>query len=520
MKKILKDNLFFGCVCIFFFAYYLYRLFAITPWYDEIYTYINFIDRGAAYSATHWPLPNNHVFFSVLSSFFTGGGVYIGLRGVSLLAAMGTLILLYAFLKASFSGNMALFGSMAYASLMLVNSMAVQGRGYSLATFFLMLGIYCSFCIGFREAKKQYYIGFTIALYLGLYTLVTSVYWVIPVCLCAGILLLVLGRYRELLKLVLASLAAAVMTAVSYGILWLSVGAQQISIDMTSGYYGAKTGFLIREFPRTCLTRGMEFMLQDGNVQSIDRAAFVRDFKFFARDVIGAFFNWRNLAVWYCLLAAVAAVLALTVGTVVKARKEKAEPGSIKQLYAMLLSGVGLAAIYMVLFVQSVYPFARVMSFAGIFLSVLLSVLLWNAGRFLAFLLKKWTDKIRPGILGAAGSLIFFLCCAYWLLSPTYNMEYEYWDYYACDAVRQVDWEEHFLYLAGDVYAQQQVEFHFVLGQGRKLQEELETPQVLILRKEPLTGRWPCLISEEDTEKYDLENRTLVYENTLYRVYE
>ena len=48
--------------------YYLWRMFSIPPWYDELYTYENFIDRGVIYSMIHWPLPNNHVFFSALSA--------------------------------------------------------------------------------------------------------------------------------------------------------------------------------------------------------------------------------------------------------------------------------------------------------------------------------------------------------------------------------------------------------------------------------------------------------------------
>ena len=48
--------------------YYIWRMFAMAPWYDELYTYENFIDRGVIYSMIHWPLPKNHVFFSALSA--------------------------------------------------------------------------------------------------------------------------------------------------------------------------------------------------------------------------------------------------------------------------------------------------------------------------------------------------------------------------------------------------------------------------------------------------------------------
>ncbi len=134
--KIFRENFRFFVILLFYICYYTYRMFAVTPWYDEEWTYINMIDRGFVYSATHWPAPNNHVFFSMLSSFFKIFGVYIGLRGVSLLAATGSLILLYLVLKELFSRGIAIFGIYLYGFFFLVNSYAVQGRGYSLATFF------------------------------------------------------------------------------------------------------------------------------------------------------------------------------------------------------------------------------------------------------------------------------------------------------------------------------------------------------------------------------------------------
>ena len=75
--------------------YYLWRMFAITPQYDELYTYYTFISRGPVYAAIHWPLPNNHVGYSVLSAFLDlMGNSYIGLRGVSYICAVSNIILI------------------------------------------------------------------------------------------------------------------------------------------------------------------------------------------------------------------------------------------------------------------------------------------------------------------------------------------------------------------------------------------------------------------------------------------
>ena len=47
---------------------YVQGMFLNGPWYDELYTYYYFVSRGPVYAAIHWPVPNNHVGYSVISS--------------------------------------------------------------------------------------------------------------------------------------------------------------------------------------------------------------------------------------------------------------------------------------------------------------------------------------------------------------------------------------------------------------------------------------------------------------------
>lgn len=363
----------FVMVLLFFTGYYAYRLFAITPWYDELYTYIKFIDRGFLYSATHWPLPNNHVFFSMLSSFFRIFGIYIGLRGVSYLAAVGTLLLLYAVLKRLFSKGIATCGVMIYGMFLETNAYAVQGRGYSLATFCLILALYCGLEISLGKDRKRFYVLYALALYMGLYTLMSSIYWVFSVCLCFGILLLLLKKYRQLLRLVISSGAAALWTACSYGFLWFHMGAQSIQaeLSLTDSQFS-----VIIEYPRTCLLRGLRFMMSDPNLQSIDRGAFIHDFKYFFRDVLAAFIRYRHNVMLLVFSVLIAIVLLAGVWRIVWCKRKGRDLDSWKELFGYILSSVGFLAIYIILLIQSVYPFVRVFSFAGIYLAVLVCLLL------------------------------------------------------------------------------------------------------------------------------------------------
>ena len=79
---------------------YTYSMFTNRPWYDELYTYYYFISRGPVYAAIHWPVPNNHMGYSVLSAVIDKfGNSYLGLRGVSVICSVISLFLIYRLAK-------------------------------------------------------------------------------------------------------------------------------------------------------------------------------------------------------------------------------------------------------------------------------------------------------------------------------------------------------------------------------------------------------------------------------------
>ena len=172
--------------------YYLYRMFALTPWYDELYTYYYFISRGPVYAAIHWPLPNNHVGYSVLSGFLDYlGNPYIGLRGVSFLCALANPVLLFGIGRRYLRRGLSLTAVMLYLSMNLVNQLAVQGRGYTLGITCFLAAVLCLSRICGRQMDRRIdYIIFSLCLVLGLYTLTSDVYWVLAVCFAGVVFLL------------------------------------------------------------------------------------------------------------------------------------------------------------------------------------------------------------------------------------------------------------------------------------------------------------------------------------------
>lgn len=513
LLKVLKEDILFVMIFLFFVGYYVYRIFAITPWYDELYTYINFIDKGFLYSATHWPLPNNHVFFSMLSSFLRIFGVYIGLRGVSWLAAVGTLLLLYSVLKRLFSKGIATCGVMVYGMFLETNAYAVQGRGYSLATFCLILALYCGLEISCGKTQKRFYVLYALALYIGLYTLISSIYGVLSVCLCFGILLLLLKKYRQLLWLVISSGVAAVFTACSYGILWFYMGAQRIQAEFALP--GSELS-LIFEYPRTCLLRGLEIMRSDPNMQSVDRNAFIHDFKYFFRDILGSFIQHRHNSMLLVFSLLILIVFIIGIFRIVWCKRQGQNLDSRKEFFSYILSSVGFLTIYVMLLVQSVYPPTRVFSFAGIYLVVLICLLLDILIKPARMLFQRNVEIMKYLILV---NIPIFIWCICSMIGVVHNQEYSGIDYYAFDAVKNVDWTEINTYAVSDVYVGQQITYHNQIGNGLAITVDMDDPDIIILYKTENVGGWPFIISDDDIQHFALENRVLEYENELYCVY-
>ena len=66
INTIYKDKIYYIFIIPVFLTIYLMLFIPIT--YDEAFTFVNFIDRGIFVSAAFYPAPNNHVFYSVISS--------------------------------------------------------------------------------------------------------------------------------------------------------------------------------------------------------------------------------------------------------------------------------------------------------------------------------------------------------------------------------------------------------------------------------------------------------------------
>lgn len=525
--RLSKKYLFWGLFVVMA-IYYGYRMFALTPWYDELYTYYCFISKGPLYAAIHWPLPNNHVGYSVLSGILDYlGNSYIGLRGISYVCALGNMYLLYRIAGKYMKDWIALATVILYISMNLVNQLAVQGRGYTLGITCFLVAWSCmiQICEQEREAKK-FYVIYVLALVLGLYAVSSNVYWVVPLCLAGGCYLLIKGTIecrqekcailktesiKKLIRLVIASLVAALGTLALYATIWVAIGSNLLVKDETSNYFGMSHVQMILKAPFAAIGRGIEYMLATPYIQSEERAGFA-----------GRLWDWIiTLSGYYYNSLSIVIMMVWIIGIIFlfyKLSKEIRQEKSINMLLYLILI-MGILLIPICLLIQCKRPYYRVFTYGGVLLAMLLGVLIGNALEYIRE--KKSGERAGKGIYIAALLLIavFGVKC---IGFSGYNNQYGMNEYEIQDAFSHADIEHWENFCVTD--CNQEYLLYFLYG-IRCENREIEGADVVLLDKRMTDPDFDEMIWEfyhyydSIPWKYIEQNMTLTYENENYVLY-
>lgn len=369
IKKYCKENYIFLLFFLVMTVCYGYDMFHRKPWYDELYTYYSFISRGPVYAAIHWPVPNNHVLYSVLSAFLDFfGNSFIGLRGVSFLASLANLWLLYELGKKILSRTLSCGCVMLYAAAYQIHNLSVQGRGYTLTITFYLIALHCLYQICQKKEKRFHYFLFALALTGGLYTIVSSTFWVIPVCFVGGFYLLFYKKdYKTLGKLILTAVLAACMTLFLYSVIWLAIGSNLLCKNPDSIYYGIYQIDIILQAPLKALRTGMEYMLATPYIQGDARSFIIAEMFHYLTGVFQLHFSGMGE-----FLTVFLGIGTLITGIYFVKKGRKDDSQAFFCIY-LLTSAVMLP---LMLIIQSVQPYFRVFSFFSVPLTFLFVYLL------------------------------------------------------------------------------------------------------------------------------------------------
>ena len=469
-----------GCVLIlavFFAVLYIFLMYRTVPDIDEIGMYEWFSHHGLLYSVTQWIAPGNHIFYLAVSSVFDGitKDAVWGMRGAATLAAVVNTILFFCLVKKHLHTDrtVAFFAALFYGLTYGVMDYAVRGRGYTFCNLFFLLA-FLSLGPVCRKEKKGYLL-LVVSFVLGLYTVPTFLYCILPVTLYLLIDLIRRKDGKQFRNLLICAVITGVAMLLLYFPVLLCLGIRQVDPEiknMSFNFETAKNALqMFAERPFYVLKAGFDFFWQetthftgriplqevcDGIVQQL-KEIFV--------------FTTPGNQLWFALIV----ITGSLAGLGIFARKEKENGVTWVALIALLI-------FIPVMFLQSVLPFIRVY----LYLSAPVSI-------GVAALLKEVKDNTKKdGIYIAAGCL-----CAVglllWGMTGLLHTKGEWGGIYAlCE---KVDWKKIDKILPNGHIQEQFAQYWEIREKKAGVDFDYDTPQLAIIGRDEF---WSDRVAYED----------------------
>ena len=410
----IKENWYATIYIVIMSLLYVIMMFINKPWYDELYTYYSFISRGPVYAAIHWPVPNNHVGYSVISACLNiFGNSYISLRGISCVAAIANLILIYNIGCRIMKKPYAFFSMVMYSGANMVYMLSIQGRGYTLAITCYLVGIIAIYRICMDEYENRYYIVFALSLVLGLYILPSSLYWVVPLSACAGIYLLLKKDWKKLINLTLSGIAAAIGTVFLYMLIWLAIGSNLLSKNVESEYYGIYQVKIILRAPILAAKTGIEYMLATPYIQSIDKKSAIMGMPGYFEEFFSQCYSYFGI---FLSIVMVFLIVFFIYYAILEVRFRE------KGLWVGIIISGSLLFCLLMLIIQSVHPYKRVLSFIMVPMSLGVAYALsrWTV---YSGLKAKWVRRVEIMLVVFASLFVAFRLTTYDYRRPLADRE-------------------------------------------------------------------------------------------------
>ena len=518
-KRLDVESAFFLFLLFCMAIYFGWRLFKLTPWYDELYTYYYFISRGPVYAAIHWPLPNNHVGYSVLSAILDlFGNSAIGLRGVSWLTSLVNLCLIFEIGRKLFPKGFALVPVFVFSSMNIVNSLAVQGRGYALATCLYLTALYELIqIIVFNAGRKRNYIILACAFVWGLYTLPSSVYYVIPLCFIGGGFLLIQKRIKELVKLFITAFISALCTVGLYAVIWLAIGSNLLSKTSESTYYGEGHLSIILHAPFKAIQTGIQYMLDTPYIQSVAREGYISRFGIWIKALFENYYS--GLSVPLILIVCIGIIL--IIGKAIF----KKRISSFTEWY-MLMSFI---LTPLMLIIQAALPYYRVFSFFAVPIAMLITWLFVCIYSLVKKRVSGDTDSSVKDWFPALVSVVSGIMCLIFLLQPSYNWPYSDREAAIEDALDNINLNEDDILCVTDCDQEYMVKYLFDNANITFIPQEADYilfDNIMLLSEnvvqelDSYADEWKLYITYDEIPREYLEKETEVYyENDRFVIF-
>ena len=157
----------------------IYFGFTMPVSYDEALTYVEFTHNPITYCISSYPLPNNHIFHSILTHISTSIpflDLLFKLRIPSIVVSFLTWIIAFSFVKRFYSRKIAFFVIAISSMLFMSVYYSYMSRGYALVTLFFIISLYAAFNIMKFGSRNRDWAIFSISSVLGFYAVPSFLY--------------------------------------------------------------------------------------------------------------------------------------------------------------------------------------------------------------------------------------------------------------------------------------------------------------------------------------------------------
>ena len=366
-----------GATAIIIASYYWMQMHTFAPWYDELYSLKAFALNGVRYTATHWPLPNNHVLYNVLAALVSKltPDKLIIMRGISYASLLATTAILYAWLSRAFDRTIGVATAALFALGTYAQGFGVQGRGYSLAMLLFTLALVACSHLSQGDTKRRWYVLWTASIALAVYDVPSNLYWIL--LLFAGTVPFMRGSLRATLAYCASCAVGAVLAFCAYLPIWLTTARE-----------AAFAGTLLEN-----IAYGMKQMLSNQYVQSIDRATMLQGLPAYVSEVGGA------ISFGFGCLPLVLAAALLVAALAVSMRRDTPEGRTRGDSFQLLVKmTICLFGIFAIITLQSALPYTRTLCFLGVAFPLAIAV----SARTLAHSLHGHRQLLPKAALAAA----------------------------------------------------------------------------------------------------------------------
>ncbi len=213
-----------------FFIGLCYLMVSVPLGYDELFSYSIFSGKGIWTSVSYYPVPNNHVLYNSVTSFFVQlpGSIELLIRIPALLATMVTVWYFFKLCYRQFGGTVAVISVGFIMCIYPFQLFSFSARGYAFVNLCCVLILYAVVKLKEDPFSKKYRSLFVLTGFLGMLSVPSFLYVLLPVYSVRFIYVLIQEQKKGLFNFVKECIITGLLVFIGYSFILLLNSPQKL----------------------------------------------------------------------------------------------------------------------------------------------------------------------------------------------------------------------------------------------------------------------------------------------------